>query len=71
MESNDTMIDAIDTTNTPDVPFRIGATDFDTEEVLGLIVADWVKEVDADSLVSWLPAINRTVMCLPEVYRCE
>ena len=40
MDSNVTVMDAVDTTNTPFVPLLIDVTDFHTDEVYGCIVVD-------------------------------
>ena len=70
MDSNVTMMDAVDRTNTPFDPLLIDATDFVADAVLGWTVVDFGKDVDADSLVSCVPSISFTVNELPDVYRC-
>ena len=66
MDLNVTVIEAIDTTNTPFDPVR-DVTDFVTEEVFGCIVVDFENVVDVDSLTSCVPSINCTMNELPDV----
>ena len=66
---NVTLIDEVDTTNTPFDPV-IDPTDFVADVVLGLIVVDFRNVVDADSLTSCVPSINFTVNEVADVYRC-
>ena len=68
MDTNDTVMEALDTTNTPFDPLLIDVTLFVTDDVVdGWIVVDCVNAVDADSLVSCVPPINFTLNEVPDV----
>ena len=69
MDWNVTVMDEVDTTNTPFDPV-IDPTDFVADVVLGWRVVDSVNDVDADSLTSCVPSINLTVNEVADVYRC-
>ena len=72
IDSNVTLMDEVDITNTPLVPLLplIDVTDFVTDVVFCCIVVDLLNVVDVDSLTSCVPSINFTLNELPEVYLC-
>ena len=61
MDSKATVMDGVDTTNTPFASGLIDVTAFVIDVVLGWIVVELLNSAVVDSLVSCSPSINFTV----------
>ena len=69
MDWNVTVMDEVDTTNTPFDPVLRDLTDLVTDVVLGLIVVDFRNVVDADSLTLCTPSIIFTLSMVVDIDR--
>ena len=67
MDSNVTLMDEVDTTNTPFDPVIV-VTFFVTAAVSGWIVVVFINVVDPFSLTSCVPFINFRMNEVPDVY---